>query len=68
MNLNFAQLAPVAQNGFHPAPFVAGIGTLALVNAALAQLGGKSPFMWFLASLLLGPLVTIYLIISFKGK
>jgi hypothetical protein len=54
------------QNANVATPFFAGVGTLALINAALAQLSGKSPVIWFLVSLALGPLVTLYLIISFK--
>jgi hypothetical protein len=47
-------------------PFVAGVGTLALINAALARLGGRSALLYFLVSLLLGPFVTLYFVLTFK--
>jgi hypothetical protein len=40
----------------------AGWGTLALVNAGLAQGKGRSGLAWFLLSLLLGPLATFLLV------
>ena len=41
--------------------YALGWGTLALINAALANLSGRSPLKYFLASLLLGPFVTMIL-------
>ncbi|OON65661.1 hypothetical protein [Hymenobacter sp. CRA2] len=41
-----------------------GWGTLALVNAALAQGKGRSGVSWFILSLLLGPIATLLLILS----
>lgn len=41
-----------------------GWGTLALVNAALAQSKGRSALGWLLLSLLLGPLATLLLILA----
>ena len=38
-----------------------GWGTLALVNAALANTGGRGPLKYFLGSLVFGPLVTVML-------
>jgi hypothetical protein len=38
-----------------------GWGGLALINAALANLGGRGPLKYFLGSLLFGPLVTLVL-------
>lgn len=43
-------------------PGVIGWGTLALVNAGLAQAKGRSGLFWFLASLLVGPIVTLILV------
>ena len=43
-------------------PFVAGWGTLALINAGLAQSKNRSGLAWFLASLLLGPVATLFLV------
>lgn len=43
--------------------WVAGWGTLALINAALAQAKDRSVIGWFLVSLILGPLATLLLIL-----
>jgi hypothetical protein len=45
--------------------FYAGWGTLALVNAGLAQGKGRSGLNWFLLSLLLGPVATFVLVALF---
>jgi len=42
--------------------FYAGWGTLALVNAGLAQGKNRSGLVWFLLSLLLGPIATFVLV------
>lgn len=39
-----------------------GWGTLALINAGLAQGKNRSGLNWFLASLLLGPLATLFVV------
>ena len=39
-----------------------GIGTLALINAGLAQAKNRSGLNWFLLSLLLGPIATLLLV------
>jgi len=41
----------------------AGWGTLALVNAGLAQGKGRGGLNWFLLSLLLGPLATLLIVL-----
>ena len=41
----------------------AGWGTLALVNAGLAQSKHRSGLIWFLASLLLGPIGTFLIVV-----
>ncbi|MDH3592772.1 MAG: hypothetical protein OER88_12880 [Planctomycetota bacterium] len=46
-----------------PGYFV-GWGTLALVNAGLAQGKNRSGAAWFLISLVLGPLATFFIVIS----
>ena len=46
--------------------YVAGWGTLALINACLGQSKNRSGFNWFLISLLLGPIATFLLAISEK--
>ena len=45
-------------------PYAIGWGTLALINAGLAQAKNRSGLNWFLVSLLLGPLATFFIVIS----
>lgn len=40
-----------------------GIGTLALINAGLAEQKGRSRLIWFLISLVTGPLATFLIVI-----
>ncbi len=42
--------------------YYVGWGTLSLVNAGLAQSKNRSGLLWWLASLLLGPLATFLLV------
>jgi len=42
--------------------FYVGWGTLALINAGLAQSKLRSGLNWFLISLLLGPIATFFLV------
>lgn len=44
-------------------PYFVGWGTLALINAGLAQAKNRSGLNWFLISLLLGPLATFLVVI-----
>jgi hypothetical protein len=55
----FSSLADV-----QAAPWFVGWGTLALINAGLAQSKGRSRLVWFLASLLLGPIATLIIVIT----
>ncbi|HWA09690.1 MAG TPA: hypothetical protein VG838_09590 [Opitutaceae bacterium] len=48
--------------------FAVGLGTLALINAGLAQGKNRSGFGWFLASLLLGPIATFIIVLLDKRK
>lgn len=41
-----------------------GWGTLALINAALANIDGRSPLLYLLGSMLFGPLVTLVLAVT----
>ena len=41
--------------------YFVGWGSLALINAALANVDGCGPLKYFLGSLLLGPIVTVVL-------
>ncbi len=43
--------------------WVAGWGTLSLINAGLAQAKGRSGLIWWLLSLLLGPIATFIIVI-----
>jgi hypothetical protein len=43
--------------------YVVGWGTLTLINAALAQGKGRSGLIWFLLSILLGPIATLLIVI-----
>ena len=40
-----------------------GIGTLALINAGLAEQKGRSRLIWFLVSLIAGPLATLLIVV-----
>jgi len=44
--------------------YVVGWGTLALINAGLAQGKQRSGSAWFLASLLLGPIATFLIVVT----
>ena len=43
--------------------YAVGWGTLAMINAGLAQSKGRSRLAWFLASLLIGPLATLLIVV-----
>ncbi len=45
------------------ADFFVGWGTLSLINAGLAQAKGRSGLLWWLGSLLLGPIATFLIVI-----
>lgn len=46
--------------------FAVGWGTLALINAGLAQTKNRSGLNWFLVSLLLGPIATLMIVMVDK--
>ncbi len=50
------------------APWFVGWGTLALINAALAQGKNRSGLLWFALSLLGGPLITLLLVLMPKVR
>lgn len=54
MNVGFGQ----------PSSYVVGWGTLALINAGLAQSKRRSGLAWFLVSLLLGPIATLLIVLT----
>ena len=43
--------------------FVVSWGTLALINAGIAQCQGRRGLIWFLISLLLGPIATFLIVV-----
>jgi hypothetical protein len=43
--------------------YYVGWGTLALINAGLAQSKQRSGLLWFLLSLLLGPIATFLIVV-----
>jgi len=43
--------------------YAVGWFTLALINAGLAQCKGRSGLLWWLLSLLLGPIATLLLVV-----
>jgi hypothetical protein len=45
-------------------PYAIGWGTLAMINAGLAQSKNRSGLNWFLLSLLLGPIATLFVVLS----
>ncbi|HEX6589001.1 MAG TPA: hypothetical protein VF039_08260 [Longimicrobiales bacterium] len=44
--------------------YYVGWGTLALINAGLAEVKGRSRLAWFIGSLLVGPIATLLLVLS----
>jgi hypothetical protein len=57
----------ILADSIEPNTFYVGWGTLALLNAGLAQSKNHSGLLWFLISLPLGPLAT-FLIVAFCRK
>lgn len=50
------------------APWFVGWGTLALINAGLAQGKNRSGLLWFLLSLFIGPVATLLLVLLPKPR
>lgn len=50
------------------APYFVGWGTLALINAGLAQSKGRGALLWFVASLFIGPIATLLIVVLPKGS
>jgi hypothetical protein len=61
-----ASFPAVSYEYFAP-PYFVGWGTLALINAGLAQGKQKSGLLWFLLSIFLGPIATLILVLLPKG-
>lgn len=47
--------------------FFVGLGTLALINAGLAQSKNRSGLLWWLVSLVLGPFATFLIVVLPKA-
>ena len=60
-------LFPTSYLPYFEAPYFVGWGTLALINAGLAQGKHKSGLLWFVISIFLGPLATLILVLLPKG-
>ncbi|WP_020575694.1 hypothetical protein [Actinopolymorpha alba] len=43
--------------------YVAGWGTLSIINAGLAQAKGRSGLAWWVVSLLIGPVATLLIVV-----
>lgn len=52
----------------YPPEYAIGWGTLALLNAGIAQGKNRSGLNWFLLSLLLGPVATLLLVAFFEKR
>jgi hypothetical protein len=50
------------------APWFVGWGTLALINAGLAQGKNRSGVLWFLLSLVLGPVATLIIVATPRAR
>jgi hypothetical protein len=53
----------MAESVLNNGSYFVGWGTLALINAGLAQGKGRGGLNWFLISLLLGPIATFLLVV-----
>ncbi|MEE4567530.1 hypothetical protein V2U94_07760 [Paenibacillus polymyxa] len=51
-----------------PEDYYIGWGTLALINAGLAQSKNRSRLNWFVLSLLIGPFATLLIVVWDKPK
>jgi len=58
-----ATLQEQAEKLLDQPPFFVGWGTLSLINAGLAQGKHRSGLLWFLVSLFLGPIATLFIVL-----
>ncbi len=54
---------PIVTMKTHVPEFAVGIGTLALINAGLAQAKNRSGLGWFFASMFVGPIATLLIVV-----
>ena len=52
----------------YPPEYAIGWGTLALINAGIAQGKNRSGFGWFFVSIVLGPIATLLLVVFFEKR
>jgi type IV secretory pathway VirB2 component (pilin) len=48
--------------------FFVGWGTLSLINAGLAQSKGRSGMVWWLISIVAGPIATLLIVVMGRGN
>jgi hypothetical protein len=65
--MSFLAVFVLSYYAFAEPQYFVGWGTLALINAGLAQGKNRSGLLWFLISLFLGPLATLILVILGKA-
>jgi hypothetical protein len=56
-------IPPLSDPGYY-----VGWGTLSLINAGLAQTKNRSGLLWFLISLILGPIATLLVVVLDREK
>ena len=59
-------ICPMKEKSMQSQTYAVGWGTLALINAGLAQSKNKSGLLWFILSLFLGPVATFILVVFCK--
>ena len=60
-------LRPISDELLQPSYYI-GWGTLALINAGIAQGKNRSGLLWFILSILFGPLATFILVLLPKAN
>jgi hypothetical protein len=68
MNIPIRDPFPGDKSMNDQAQFYVGWGTLSLINAGLAQSKNRSGLLWWVASLFLGPLATLLIVILDKVR
>jgi len=58
----------ITEFSYNSTEYAVGWFTLALINAGLAQGKGRSGLIWWLVSLLLGPIATLFIVLLDKVK
>jgi hypothetical protein len=56
-------IPPLSDPGYY-----VGWGTLSLINAGLAQTKNRSGLLWFVISLILGPIATLLIVVLDREK